>query len=120
MLEAECFAKCVSLKTVDLPNSVTVIEDKAFYRCISLESVHLSDALRRIGDRAFEECAIVSLSLPHSVSALGDYAFANCENLTIYCEAESQPSGWSSSWNYCSNHSNATDYCTVEWGYDKD
>jgi len=37
--------------------------------------------------------------IPNSVTSIGGYAFYNCSNLTIYCEATSQPWGWESSWN---------------------
>jgi hypothetical protein len=36
-------------------------------------------------------------------------AFAGCNSLTIYCEAQSQPSGWASNWN--------PDNRPVVWGY---
>jgi hypothetical protein len=37
--------------------------------------------------------------IPDSVTSIGYYAFRDCSNLTIYCEAESQPEGWHSNWN---------------------
>jgi len=43
------------------------------------------------------------------VTSIGKWAFAYCNSLTIYCEAESQPEGWSEDWNYSN--------CPVEWGY---
>lgn len=33
------------------------------------------------------------------LEAISSYAFYKCSNLTIYCQAYSQPSGWSSYWN---------------------
>jgi len=43
------------------------------------------------------------------VMSIGDYAFDGCSSLTIYCEAESQPSGWNKYWNYSNR--------PVVWGY---
>jgi len=43
------------------------------------------------------------------VTSIGYYAFAYCSSLTIYCEAESQPSDWDKEWN--------PDNRPVEWGY---
>ena len=45
-------------------------------------------------------------------------AFNYCKNLIIYCEAESQPSGWDIMWNYCGvEHKNGTYYCPIFWGH---
>ena len=81
------FAGCYSLNSVTIPSSVTSIGDMAFYLCISLTSV----------------------VIPDSVTSIGAMTFQMCMSLTICCEAESQPSGWSSYWN--------SSNCPVVWGY---
>ena len=52
----------------------------------------------------------------YSVTTIGDRAFYfySCDNLTIYCEATSQPSGWDSSWNWNVSWSS---FLPVAWGY---
>ena len=57
----DAFARCSSLTSVSIPDSVTAIESWAFYACSSLTSV----------------------SIPNSVTAIGDYAFSDCPNLTL-------------------------------------
>ena len=53
-----------------------------------------------IAYRAFYENAVIaSITISESVTYIGDYAFYDCNALTIYCEASSEPGGWSSSWN---------------------
>ena len=53
-----------------------------------------------IGERAFAGCDdLTSITIPDSITSIGDNAFYNCNGLIIYCEAESKPSGWNSSWN---------------------
>ena len=52
----------------------------------------------------------VSVVIPDSVTSIGYDAFAYCYSLTIYCEAESKPSGWNDNWN-SSNR-------PVIWGYE--
>lgn len=74
------FKECISLTNIVLPE-VSSIEEEAFYYCTSLTTI----------------------TIPSSVETIGDYAFYNCNCITIYCETESEPSGWSSKWNYGSD-----------------
>ena len=89
---------------------VTSIGDSAFYACNDLTSVTIGKSVTSIGDWAFYNCtSLASITIPDSVTSIGDLAFDGCKSLTIYCEAESKPSGWSSSWNYSNR--------PVVWGY---
>ena len=93
-----------------IPASVTAIADGAFSYCTSLRYLNVSNFVTSIGDNAFYKCtSLTSVTISESVTSIGSYAFYDCSKLTIYCEAESQPNGWASSWN-CSN-------CPVVWGY---
>ena len=75
--------------SIEIPNSVTSIEDLAFMGCRSLRSI----------------------TIPNSVTSIGYGAFYDCSNLkTINCEASSKPSGWESGWKSGCN-------ATVKWGY---
>lgn len=66
-----------------------------------------------ISSLALERCHhIKKIIIPDSVTVIEKYAFAGCGELTIYCEAESQPAGWSSYWN--------PDNRPVFWGYKGD
>lgn len=71
-----------------------------------------------INENAFEECVnLTSITIPGSVTSIGEYSFYNCSSLTIYCEAASELSGWDSNWNYygypvvwdCNNNDVASD-----------
>ena len=97
------FYNCTSLSTITIPDSVTIIAERTFYNCASLESVIFGEnsQLESIGLSAFFCCtSLKSITIPDSVMNIGSYAFSGCTSLTIYCEATSKPSGWSSSWNY--------------------
>ena len=68
-----------SLKTVELPQAVTVSND-AFYYCDSLTSVMLPNVVT-LGDEAFLNCfALEAASLPEVVT-IGESAFSNCKSL---------------------------------------
>ena len=93
-----------------IPNGVTSIGHYAFEGCESLTSVTIPDGVTSIGHYAFSGCtSLTSVTIPDSVTSIGDFAFYRCTSLTIYCEAESEPSGWSDFWNI--------NYRPVIWGY---
>ena len=106
----DAFSGCDSLTSIEIPDSITLIGSGAFADCF-LTSLIIPNSVICIGEDAFFNCRkLTSLVIPSSVLDIGDYAFDYCENLTIYTEFESQPSGWCSYWN-------DTD-CPVVWGID--
>ena len=97
-----------SLKKVTITGGS--IGRSAFDNCSSLTSVEIGDSVTGIGNYAFSGCSsLTSVEIPDSVTSIGSSAFSGCSRLTIYCEAKSKPSGWSSFWN--------DDDCPVKWGY---
>ena len=108
------FWDCGNLTKVVMPN-VTSIEEGAFGRCISLNDIALPNSLIRIGISAFGMCtSLNSIIIPYNVSKIGSHAFQLSDNLTIYCETDSQPFGWSDDWNFCNY---VGGYCPVIWDY---
>ena len=104
------FRYCTSLASVVIEDGVTSIGEYAFSGCRSLTSIEIPSSVTSIGNNAFYDCrSLTSVVIPSSVTSIGNSAFAGCWSLTIYCEAESQPSGWGSSWNYSDR--------PVVWGY---
>jgi hypothetical protein len=90
-------------------NSVINIDTTAFAYCSSLTIINIPNSVTSIGQDAFSDCSsLTSIVIPNSVTTIGSYAFSGCDFLTIYCEALSQPSGWSTDWN---------GYRPVVWGY---
>ena len=108
------FYDCSGLTSIYIPARVTSIGERAFYRCSGLTSVEISHSVTSIGGSAFFGCkGLTNIVIPNSVTSMGSMVFDYCENLTIYCEAKSQPSGWSSIW----NTNLWSEICPVVWGY---
>ena len=102
------FIGCVNITDVILHDGVTSIGEWAFDGCEGLINVNIPDSVTSIGAVAFDECySLTSIVIPKSVTYIGYKAFSTA--LTIYCEAESQPSDWASDWNF---------YGNVVWGYE--
>lgn len=79
----EAFARCYSLTSITLPDSVTSIDDRAFYGCESLTSITLPDGVTSIGESAFYECSsLTSITLPDGLTSIGERAFSGCDSLT--------------------------------------
>ena len=104
------FSGCSALSSIVIPNSVTNIGDEAFCDCSSLAEIAIPNSVTAIGDWAFSGCtSLNSIVIPNSVTTIEAYAFSRCSSLTIYCQAQSKPSGWHFRWNDSD--------CPVVWGY---
>lgn len=119
MLREGTFYDCDNLENVTLSEGITSIGNPnnytnrsgAFENCTNLNSIKLPSTLEYIGKDAFRGCTgLTSITIPDSVTSIERFAFSRwTANQTIYCEAETQPSGWNSSWK--------SDEVKVEWGY---
>ena len=104
------FANCTSLTSIEIPSSVTTLSLQVFEDCTSLKNITIPDSITSIENGVFNGCTSLEiLIIPDSVATLEAGTFNFCNNLTVYCEAEEQPEGWSSSWVH--------DVKEVVWGY---
>lgn len=67
-------------------HKVAAIAEYTFLRNTKIVSVTVPDTVTRIGNSAFYGCeSLESIVIPASVTTFGNSVFANCENLTIKC-----------------------------------
>ena len=77
-----CFSGCTSLKSCEIPESVTTICASAFADCAKLESVKLPSNLYGMHGNAFYNCdSLTAISIPDSVTGMGEYIFEDCDKL---------------------------------------
>ena len=77
----ETFALCTSLKTINLPKSVTTIKDEAFSGCTALENINLEN-IKIIGNEgAFAGCTSLENVDLDKLEVLGVNTFNGCTSL---------------------------------------
>lgn len=101
-----------NIREMFVPEGVIQISPLAFNES-SLSSITLPESLLSLGWSAFQGCdALKELYIPDNVTEVGEKLFSMCEQgITVYCEAESKPDGWSDDWLVGSEN------VTVIWGY---
>lgn len=83
------FGNCISLKAIDIPDSVEIIRPDAFLRCINLETVNLPSNLFSINTDAFYGCSsLKSITLPKSCVSVLQNAFYGCTQLATFIVPE--------------------------------
>ena len=66
---------------VTMGSGVTSIGEKAFYSCNHLKAVTLPSSLTEIKAYAFQSTGLTRITIPASVTNLGDWAFRDCYSL---------------------------------------
>jgi beta-lactam-binding protein with PASTA domain len=115
------FDNCLSLISVTIPDSVTSIGSCAFLRCPSLTGiwvdknnpVYSSDANGILYNKNKTELiavhgSLTSVTIPNSVTSIGDEAFAGCGRLTSVAIGNSVTSIGEGAFGYCENLASVT------------
>ena len=88
------FSQCTGLTYIAVPDSVVSISDQLFYGCTGLTSVTVGSSVKSIGMSAFDGCtSLTSIVIPDSVVSIGDFAFSDC-TLLASIEYEGTMAQW--------------------------
>ena len=92
-IEEGAFKSCTRLTDINIPNSVTSIGPETFYDCTGLTSINIPGSVTTIGSNAFYDCtSLTDINIPNSVTSIGEQAFYNCDNLkSVYMNASTPP-----------------------------
>jgi len=77
------FSACRFMTSVKLPQSLEYIADAAFDRCDSLKGIEIPPKVTVINRYTFRQCAFEQLEIPETVTAIREYAFSGCEFLEV-------------------------------------
>ena len=115
------FYYCSSLTSITIPNSVTSIGDRAFEECSSLTSINVADNNQKFSsvngilcskDKKtliyYPEGKSGSITIPNSVTSIGDGAFERHSNLTSITIPNSVTSIGNMAFYYCSSLTSIT------------
>lgn len=85
VIEDKAFASCTRLEGVTMGNGVTTIGKEAFAYCDSLKSITFSNSLKTIGESAFYTCRkLLAISFPDSLETIGKSAFAGASDREVH------------------------------------
>lgn len=106
LIDNSGFEGCSSLESIEIPDSVTSPGRSTFRNCTSLQSAIIGDGATYVGQYCFSGCsALESVTLGSSVASVGDYTFQNCTSLSEIV----LPEGLTSIGQYCFQNCTALD-----------
>ena len=76
------FRNVWNLQYINMPETITEIGYYAFGDCYQLKQAKLPSALTTLGDYAFAWCGLTSITIPKSLSSIGNNVFYDCDNIS--------------------------------------
>jgi len=70
------------ITSIDIPSTVTDINERSFYKCSSLKTVSGGSGVVSLDDQAFDSCWNLQTFAPANIETIGAKAFCGCSKLT--------------------------------------
>ncbi|HHX95732.1 MAG TPA: leucine-rich repeat protein, partial [Clostridia bacterium] len=78
----DVFSGCSNLKSISMPEGLTIIGENAFMGCTGLTNISFPEGVTSIGPGTFYSCTgLREISFPESLVSISDWAFQNCSSL---------------------------------------
>ncbi|OJV33692.1 MAG: hypothetical protein BGO29_02250 [Bacteroidales bacterium 36-12] len=75
------FSDCTNLESVIIQDGLTNIGFSSFQYCTNLSSINIPESVTSIENYAFEKSGLTTITIPKSVSIIGDRILGSCKNL---------------------------------------
>lgn len=76
------FCACSGIKTINLPQTISVMSFESFSQCEKLENINIPNGIKSIGSACFEKCiSLLSISIPSSLRSIPERCFDECYKL---------------------------------------
>ena len=84
---------------INLPEGLTTVGGSVFTSCIEVKTISIPESVTVIYEYAFSSCGLTSLYIPKNVTNIYKGAFSGCTSLTsLTCEAPTPPKPTKYSW----------------------
>ena len=98
-----------NLSTYTIHEDTRYIQGGVFEACSRLVSIDIPDSVTAIGDYAFNTCSkLTNVTIPDSVTTIGSYAFYDCYSLTSVTIGDSVTTIGDGAFWYCSSLTSVT------------
>lgn len=77
------FYGCLKLDEIDLPDTITILNEETFMGCKNLKTIKLSSNLKIIGAQAFCDTGLLEIQIPGTLTALATNVFKDCKYLDL-------------------------------------
>ena len=75
------FNNSLEVTSVSIPNTITTIGERAFYGCSSLKTIDLPESITQIDIEAFQYSGLESFTIPPRITSIPQRMFAECQSL---------------------------------------